>query len=254
MSDTFEVNKEIEITPMMQLVDLNGTKVNFQSEFTVSSDSNKIGIAIVSQEQLDNGDIRFEPMEEGGTYSRRITYQKNSHQNHFIALKKLDKDETPVVARVIVRLKELPLVKEEPQQTLPRDRAFEEQPKMRNDIQKKLSSLSKREDYSQSPDSQNDHNDYNDYNDYNDHNDQNAHNAHNAHNGPLNINNKNISNNVSNNSNISIGQRGNNGNNTKPEMTFSDRLRYDPYYLVGVVSIVLFVAILFYKFNLAKAR
>ena len=249
MSDTFEVNKEIEITPMMQLVDLNGTKVNFQSEFTVSSDSNKIGIAIVSQEQLDNGEIRFEPMEEGGTYSRRITYQKNAHQNHFIALKKLDKDETPVAARVIVRLKELPLIKEEearpePRNVIPRDRAFEEQPKMRNDIQKKLSSLAKREDYAQSPDYQNQ-------------NDQNVQNAQNVQNGPLNINNENLSNNVSNNSNVS-SQRGNgnngNGNTRKPEMTFSDRIQYDPYYLVGVVSIVLFVAILFYKFNLAKAR
>jgi hypothetical protein len=235
MSDTFEVNKEIEITPMMQLVDLNGTKVNFQSEFTVSSDSNKIGIAIVSQEQLDNGEIRFEPMEEGGTYSRRITYQKNAHQNHFIALKKLDKDETPVPARVIVRLKELPLVKEEPERTvqnnIPRDRAFDEQPAMRNDIQKKLSSLSKREDYAQSEDSQN---------------------------GPLNINNENLSNNVSNNfsnrGNVNNGNGNSNVNTRKPEMTFSDRIRYDPYYLVGVVSIILFVVILFYKLNLAKAR
>lgn len=249
MSDTFEVNKEIEVTPMMQLVDLNGTKVNFQSEFTVSSDSNKIGIAIVSQEQLDNGDIRFEPMEEGGTYSRRITYQKNAHQNHFIALKKLDKDETPVAARIIVRLKELPLVREEEpqrnvQNNIPRDKVFEEQPAMRNDIQKKLSSLAKREDYAQSPDSQNE-------------NVQNGHNVQNGQNGPLNINNENLSNNVSNHSNFS-SQRGNgnngNGNTRKPEMTFSDRIRYDPYYLVGVVSIVLFVAILFYKFNLAKTR
>jgi len=252
MSDTFEVNKEIEVTPMMQLVDLNGTKVNFQSEFTVSTDpSKKIGIAIVSQEQLDNGDIRFEPLEEGGTYSRRITYQKNAHQNHFIALKKLDKDETPVATRVIVRLKELPLVREEPRpepqrrqndrqnnnqndrqnnnqndrqnNNIPRDRAFEEQPEMRNDIQKKLSSLSKREDYNQSPDSRV----------Y-----QNA-----PSNGPLTINNENISN----RSNLSY-------NYGKPEMTFSDRLRYDPYYLVGIVSIILFVSILFYKFNLAKSR
>jgi len=242
MSDTFEVNKEIEITPMMQLVDLNGTKVNFQSEFTVSSDSNKIGIAIVSQEQLDNGEIRFEPMEEGGTYSRRITYQKNAHQNHFIALKKLDKDETPVAARVIVRLKELPLVREEstngsfsagkeeprpePQRNIPRDKAFDEQPKMRNDIQKKLSSLAKREDYADSREYQN------------------------APSGPLNINNEKLSNNISSNSSISNQNNG----TRKPEMTFSDRIRYDPYYVVGIVSIVLFVAILFYKFNLAKAR
>lgn len=249
MSDTFEVNKEIEVTPMMQLVDLNGTKVNFQSEFTVSSDSNKIGIAIVSQEQLDNGEIRFEPMEEGGTYSRRITYQKNSHQNHFIALKKLDKDETPVAARVIVRLKELPLIKdEEPQpqrnvqnvqNSIPRDRVFDDQPAMRNDIQKKLSSLAKREDYADSREYQNA---------------PNVQNVQNVQNGPLNINNENLSNNVSNNVNIS-NQRGNgNIGIQKPEMTFSDRIRYDPYYLVGVVSIVLFVAILFYKFNLAKAR
>jgi hypothetical protein len=242
MSDTFEVNKEIEVTPMMQLVDLNGTKVNFQSEFTVSTDpSKKIGIAIVSQEQLDNGDIRFEPIEEGGTYSRRITYQKNAHQNHFIALKKLDKDETPVTARVIVRLKELPFLHEEPrpeprqERNIPRDidtkgvfelrdRAFEEQPAMRNDIQKKLSSLSKREDYAQSPDSR----------EY-------------TPSGRLNIDNENLSNRVSNVSNVS-------NQHTKPEMTFSDRIRYDPYYLVGIVCIVLFVAILFSKFNLSRTR
>ena len=98
----FEVNKDMDLTSIMQLVDLNGTMVNFQSDFTITSPG-EISVAIVNQHQLDNGEIHFEKV--SGSYSRRITYQENVHQNHFLALK----SNPPVTCHITIRLKELPL-------------------------------------------------------------------------------------------------------------------------------------------------
>jgi hypothetical protein len=114
---TYEMKKDIEVTNFMQLIDLNGSKVNFQSEFIISlkNPSEKILVAIVNQEQLDNGDINFEPS-ENGKYARRITFQENEHQNHFIALKTINNSETPVKCLVVVKLKELPMIEREPEE------------------------------------------------------------------------------------------------------------------------------------------
>ena len=98
----FEVNKDMELTNIMQLVDLNGTMVNFQSDFTITSPG-EISVAIVNQHQLDNGEIHFEKV--SGSYSRRITYQENVHQNHFLGLK----SNPPTTCHITIRLKELPL-------------------------------------------------------------------------------------------------------------------------------------------------
>jgi hypothetical protein len=97
----FEVNKDMDLTSIMQLVDLNGTMVNFQSDFTITSPG-EISVAIVNQHQLDNGEIQFEKV--SGSYSRRITYQENVHQNHFLALK----SNPPTTCHITIRLKELP--------------------------------------------------------------------------------------------------------------------------------------------------
>ena len=97
----FEVNKDMDLTSIMQLVDLNGTMVNFQSDFTITSPG-EISVAIVTQHQLDNGEIQFEKV--SGSYSRRITYQENVHQNHFLGLK----SNPPTTCHITIRLKELP--------------------------------------------------------------------------------------------------------------------------------------------------
>jgi hypothetical protein len=99
----FEVNKDMELTSMMQLVDLNGTMVNFQSDFTITT-SDEILVAIVNQHQLDNGELHFE--QAGKSYSRRVTYQENEHQNHYLAIKSLPSQTAK--CHVTIRLRELP--------------------------------------------------------------------------------------------------------------------------------------------------
>ena len=107
MSDStvYEVNKDITVTEIMQLVDLNGSTVNFQSDVIVECNPDTpIRVALANQEQLDNGDLTWETT-EGGKYARRISYQDGIHQNHFIALKKLET--TPVEAHVTVRMRKI---------------------------------------------------------------------------------------------------------------------------------------------------
>lgn len=103
--------KDITVTDTMQLIDINGSKKNFQSDFMVSAvnPSKKFYICIVTQDDLDNGNINFESSETNGKYSRRVTFQKNVHINHYIAIKKhpQEKDEN-VVCKIIVKLQELP--------------------------------------------------------------------------------------------------------------------------------------------------
>ena len=234
----FEVNKEISVTGMMQLIDLNGTKVNFQSEFTISTKdpSKKILIAIVNQDQLDNGDIQFEPSEDGGKFSRRITYQQNRHLNHFIALKKIDKEETPVECNVIVRLRDLGVIKEmkEPEkreipiENKERERNERERnerndklnggmdPNVRNQLSQQLSSLRNNPEYYSKdsyPPPQNT---------------QNTQNIQNTQNQNKKKPNPNIPPN-------------------RP-LTFQEKLKADPYYLVGIITLILFVILLSYKF------
>ena len=99
----FEVNKDMELTSMMQLVDLNGTMVNFQSDFTITTPDDVL-VAIVNQQQLDNGELQFD--KAGKSYSRRVTYQENEHQNHYIAIKSLPSQTAK--CHVTIRLRELP--------------------------------------------------------------------------------------------------------------------------------------------------
>jgi len=237
----FEVNKEISVTGMMQLIDLNGTKVNFQSEFTISTKdpSKKILIAIVNQDQLDNGDIQFEPTEDGGKFSRRITYQQNRHLNHFIALKKIDKEETPVDCTVTVRLRDLGVIKEMKEMKEPEKREREipiekerernernerernerndklnggMDPNVRNQLSQQLSSLRNNPEY-YSKDS------------YPPQNTQNTQNTQNQ-------------NKKKPNPNIPPNR----------PLTFQEKLKADPYYLVGIITLILFVILLSYKF------
>ena len=107
---TYEVTKEVEAVDTMQLVDLNGSKINFQSDCLVATKdpSKNVMVAIVNQDELDNGEFKFEPTEEG-KYARRVTFDENIKKNHFLCIKKhpSDPDET-TSCNVIVRMKEIP--------------------------------------------------------------------------------------------------------------------------------------------------
>lgn len=111
-----ELKTTVEVEKSMKLVDINGKKINFQSECIVTPTSDEpFYIAIVNQNDLDNGDINFEVCKGG--FSRRVTYESedDEHINHYIAFKKLPStDEKKLVKpNVIVRLTEL----DKPQKT-----------------------------------------------------------------------------------------------------------------------------------------
>jgi hypothetical protein len=112
MEDSNIIKKEIKATSVMQLIDINGEKVAFQSDCLISTkDSSKnILIAIVNQDELDNGDINFEPS-ENGKYGRRVTYQDNIRKNHFLCIKKKPSEED-VECDITIRMKEIPIVNE----------------------------------------------------------------------------------------------------------------------------------------------
>lgn len=113
----YEVKKRISATNLMQLVDINGTKKNFQSDFVVTIDEpiRKVSICVINQNQLDNGELNFEET-ENGKYSRRVIYKKNEQLNHYIAIKKhhSDKSSENISCDLIIHLQELePEVMEE---------------------------------------------------------------------------------------------------------------------------------------------
>lgn len=115
----YEVKKEINVGNTMQLIDLNGTKKNFSSEFIFQTEdpSKKVNICVLNQDELDNGIINFEESHRG-KYSKRITFQspRNEHVNHYIAVKKHkeDQDETPVKSYLVIHMKELPPLPQSP--------------------------------------------------------------------------------------------------------------------------------------------
>ena len=112
----FEVKKELSISSIMQLIDLNGSKKNFQSEFILETTdpSKKVSVCVVNQDELDNGKINFEETERG-KYSRRVTYQNDKHINHYIGIKKhpSDNDDKNIDCVLIIHMKELPPIKKE---------------------------------------------------------------------------------------------------------------------------------------------
>jgi len=112
----YEVKKRISATNLMQLVDINGTKKNFQSDFVVTLDEpiRKVSICVINQNQLDNGELNFEET-ENGKYSRRVIYKKNEQLNHYIAIKKhpSDKSSENINCDLIIHLQEL-----EPEQNI----------------------------------------------------------------------------------------------------------------------------------------
>jgi hypothetical protein len=107
-----ELKTKVEVDKSMKLIDINGKKINFQSDCIVQSSSKEpFQIAIVNQEELDNGQINFEMFNK--SFSRRVRYESenNEHVNHYIAFKKLknDNDEKTIPCDIVIRLKELPM-------------------------------------------------------------------------------------------------------------------------------------------------
>jgi|LauGreDrversion4_2_1035121.scaffolds.fasta_scaffold00284_31 hypothetical protein len=106
----YEVKKRISATNLMQLIDINGTKKNFQSDFVITLEEpiKKINVCVINQNQLDNGDFDFEET-ENGRYNRRVVYKKNQQLNHYIAIKKHHSDKSPdnINCDVIIHLQEL---------------------------------------------------------------------------------------------------------------------------------------------------
>ena len=230
-SPVYEVNKEIDVSSMMQLIDINGSMKNFQTEFTVkvNDPSKTVFVAIVNQEQLDNGDIHFDPT-ENGLYSKRVTYQ-GEHLNHFIALKKqAGGDEEDIKCSVMIRLKELEPPKEEivkdekhvnfktpiedvlnPSRENRENRENRDQtsrltpfqdelqPETRTILKNKLSNLRQTPEYYQAS-------------------------TENEYKGK------------------EVDKK------EYPKLSFSERLQADPYYLVGMISMILFLCIIAVKF------
>ena len=150
----YEVKKEISVDSVMQLFDLNGTSPNFQSDFVISmkDPSKNILACVVNQEELDNGDIKFERSEDG-KYARRVTFCENKHINHFIACKKdpSDKSSDNVECSVLVLLKKLPK-KEEPPAPPPTPQLTSNiDQQTRQDLQRQLLALSQSEKYIDAP-------------------------------------------------------------------------------------------------------
>jgi len=112
-----ELKTTVEVEKSMKLIDINGKKINFRSECIVTPTSDEpFYIAIVNQNDLDNGDVNFEVCK--GVFSRRVTYESedDEHINHYIAFKKLPStDEKKLIKpNVIVRLTELDKPKKTP--------------------------------------------------------------------------------------------------------------------------------------------
>lgn len=123
---TLELKTSIEVEKSMKLIDINGKKISFQSDCVVKCDpKNPFQIAIVNQNDLDEGDVNFEVCK--GSYSRRVKYESedNEHINHYIAFKKLpNTGDSSIKADVVIQLTEL-----------------QTNPKLNNPIEPKMSLL-----------------------------------------------------------------------------------------------------------------
>jgi hypothetical protein len=115
LPEIFEINKTIEVNKTMTLLDLNGSKTNFQSEFFIKSKdpSKNYLISIVNQDELDEGQIDFEET-TNGQIAKKLIYQENIQKNHFLIVKKNKNDvsEAPIICDVIIKLSELPKIEQ----------------------------------------------------------------------------------------------------------------------------------------------
>lgn len=150
----YEVKKAVTLTPNMQLIDLNGSRQNFQSDVVArtTKPNQSFRACIVNQEQLDNGEISFETS-DNGKYARRVTFQDDRMVNHYLAIK----GEEGTECSVVVRLREMPPLPKPISPDLP-SAAPEDSPPLatlspttRGDLQQQLKQLSEDPTYQQLP-------------------------------------------------------------------------------------------------------
>jgi len=78
--------KTYKVNDIRQLIDLNGESVNFNLKFNISSHSNcTYQLTVVSQEDIDNGDIKFKDVK--GSISGELSNTNNKYQNFYLILK-----------------------------------------------------------------------------------------------------------------------------------------------------------------------
>ena len=96
--------KTYKVNDIRQLIDLNGESINFNINFNISSPSNCMyQLTVVSQEDIDNGDIKFKDVK--GSISGELSNTNNKHQHFYLILKSnnecmldvnIDKTELPI--------------------------------------------------------------------------------------------------------------------------------------------------------------
>ena len=86
------MNRTLDLTTHQQLVDLNGTIVNFHVSYTVTSTNGKpFQMAIVEQEQLDSGiPTQFETV--SSVVKNEMSNTDGIYKNYYIALKSQEPD------------------------------------------------------------------------------------------------------------------------------------------------------------------
>lgn len=96
--------KTYNLTPMKQLIDLNGDLVNFDLTFTATTkDGSPFDILVVDQTTLDSNPV-LDYKKANGTMSGNIIADKGVYQNYFLILK----SDNPSECDVTIDIKEIP--------------------------------------------------------------------------------------------------------------------------------------------------
>lgn len=115
-SQPIHSRKTYTLSKVKQLVDLNGSSVNFDVNFTVvSKDSKPFQVLVVDQTTLDNNPTLEYKMVTEGQISGNVRNDKNVYQNHFLVLKA----DTPCECEVEIVKTELPKMIQPPVEVPP---------------------------------------------------------------------------------------------------------------------------------------
>jgi len=101
--------KNIKLTPIKQLIDLNGDKVNFDLTFNATS-ANKVPFdaLVVTQKMLDSETpLEYKKVTEG-TINGNIVSDKGVYDNYLLLLK----SDTPVDCQITIDIKDIPINQE----------------------------------------------------------------------------------------------------------------------------------------------
>ena len=98
--------KTVLVNKIKQLIDLNGDKVNYNLNFTVTSkDGLPFDTIVVSQAKLDSGEELEYKKVLNGIINGNIVADKDVYQNYFLLLKA----ENPVECTVEIDIKDIPV-------------------------------------------------------------------------------------------------------------------------------------------------